>query len=470
MLRFLHCLALLLLLLPAQAQPPEALAAALRYLNCQAELHYALLPEIEALSRSLAEGKEGSFSAPDFAAQGCAPPEALRSSPSFGQLERLLARRSALCRQLAAAAPPAQRFGILREIAVWLEDYAALSARLGFELEKSWQAQLPAGLSDPVLRGSRELAAVLEQAAACQLALRGGDSLQALQAIGRFRQALATARSRQASALRNAADPRIAEAYGRFLAQAGQLDALLGRWEAGEAAPPAWRRFGRAYFFSNQLLGNKLYRPGESLAEAYDHFAALGSLTLLPAARRSPFFRPLELPPEPEAHQWMVLADCSGSMAQPGKWQWLPAALAQWWAEQGSESECSLLLFADSAWLRAADLRGSEAFGAIEALSRLRPGGGSQPQAAFALACEQLKQAGKGLPPALLLLTDGGFAVEEQLAAPLLQAGYPLHIRYLGRAEPERRAALSALAARTGGSYGAWTQPPGPAPWQSARP
>jgi hypothetical protein len=468
--RFVHSLSLLLLLLPAQAQPPEALAAALRYLNCQAELHYALLPEAEALSRSLAAGEKAAFSPPEAAAQACSLPEALRSAPGFGQLERLLAQRSALCRQLGAASAPDEQFRLLRALAVWLEDYATLSARLDFELEKAWQAQLPAGLSDPVLRGSRELAALLERGAACQLALRGGDSLQSVQAISRFRQALASAHSRQASALRNAADPRVGKAYERCLAHAEQFEALLRRWEAGEAAPPAWRSFGRAYFFSSQLLGNKLYRPGESLAEAYDQFAALGSLPLLPAARRSPFFRPLELPPAPEAFHWMILADFSGSMSQPGKWQQLPAALANWWAEQGPESQCSLLLFSDSAWLQAGGLRGPEAFGAMEALSRLRPRGGSQPADAFALACEQLRRIPGGPRPALLLLTDGGFAIDERLASPLTEAGYVLHVRYLGREEAARRPALSALAAQTGGSYAPWTQPPGPAPWQSARP
>ena len=352
-------------------------------------------------------------------------------------------------------------------------DFSGLAGKLHFSLAKTWQSTPLNGTPNPYAALLRPLDPVLKHSRDLLRAIRDEDRQGLDQAQAALASAIAQAQTQGRSLLHTLPaqpgshrDPALR--YREVLAQARDLLALAEASLATTALPPDAQAYGWGYYHYNRFLANKFSRPGESLVAQYNRLLLLSPDAGLPQAGEAQVFRTLSpsLPsadlrpavavqptldqPAPPGHQHLVfLLDVSGSMHRPEKLPLIQRKLTDILTELPAADRASFVTFSGEARVLDEQVPVRASTRIQQSLDALQVGGSSLPETGAQLAYALAQGDTAAGRRQIVLITDGGFAIE----GPLLRliedqayTGIPLTILYVGREPEHMQPRLSKLA------------------------
>lgn len=254
-------------------------------------------------------------------------------------------------------------------------------------------------------------------------------------------------------------DPHIR--YQAVLSQAKTLADYADSYLQRPDVPSIYQEYGATYYYYNHVLGNKFSRPGEALVDQYHRFLALSDVPVMKQLIAPGWFKvispDLKISIDREEAQTVVfLIDVSGSMRQANKMDLFKRTFIEGLSKMNPADQVSLVTYSGTAKLCLPPTPAQDHQSIVAALHQVQVGGKSSPEVGMSIAYRQI---GNHIPPErsrIVLISDGGFMIEEPLLD-LLDEGkernVDLRILYMGKEEERMRSRLSRLAERGGGSY-----------------
>lgn len=254
--------------------------------------------------------------------------------------------------------------------------------------------------------------------------------------------------------------------YQSVLKQTRELLALAETYIGDPSVPSLYASYGDGYYYYNHLIGNKFNRQGDALVDQYHQFLDIGDATL-PHQLISPnWYLVIDFPEEaleqvvqssPEQAQTIVfLVDLSGSMRQPNKIDLFRKSFTASLQSLHAADHVSVVTYADNATVCLPPTPADQQQPILAAIDKLQVGGSGSPEGGMELAYEELKKGAEQQNQRIILITDGGFHIEQTLVSLLEIAkdrSIGLDIMYLGKEETKMRPRLERLAAIGGGKY-----------------
>ncbi|RMG58236.1 MAG: VWA domain-containing protein [Bacteroidetes bacterium] len=363
-------------------------------------------------------------------------------------------------------------------------DFANMAGKLYFSLEASWQAIPLSGQPNPYSPLVHSLDPVLTHSRTLLCATRDEDRQSLQRAVRDLAHAIGEAQ-RQGGKLVKALpaqpgsqrDPQVR--YRAVLAEARSLLRLAEASLTESDLPNEAKAYGWGYYHYNRFLANKFSRPGASVIGQYNRLLALNpeagipqvgevqcyrtlrpSLPQRPAPSMSPRVAEHDQPTPalaPPGHQHLVvMLDVSGSMHRPEKLPLIKRTLPEVLSKLPERDRVSLVAFSGEAQVLAEQVPVQARVRIQQTLDALQVGGNSLPETGARMAYSLAKADSSAGRRQIVLITDGGFAIE----GPLLRlieseayAGIPLTILYVGREPEHMQERLSKLAAVGLGTY-----------------
>ncbi|MEM7367316.1 MAG: VWA domain-containing protein [Bacteroidota bacterium] len=250
--------------------------------------------------------------------------------------------------------------------------------------------------------------------------------------------------------------------YEAVVKQARMFAAYAEDYLATPQVPILYKDYGTAYYYYNHLMGNKFSRTGEAVVDQYHRFLELSDVPLSRQLITPNWFKVLSptvrtaSPGQLSPQTIVFLIDVSGSMRQPNKIGLFKRSFLSCLRSMKPEDQVSLVTYSGTArlCLPPTEVRHQERI--LSALQQVQPGGKSSPEVGMAIAYDQLALTPSNKRGRILLISDGGFAIDKPLLD-VLETGkrhqIELGILYMGQEEARMRPRLRQLATVGGGQY-----------------
>ena len=439
-----------------------------RYIHAWSSVQHLLHQEMEALNRQLIQDGETRRQAFSVTLQRIAniplsdlfeqaqaaldqlPPadgHALQTHlQRFHKLGSEWQKMGELCKQLGIQASPntQQIEELLTQFLVWTEDMESLAGKFYFDLNNyarhyrhSQQQQLESSY--------KEISVLIGQVQSLSTIIRKGQS----SSLEQMRKQLIRQAGQISKLYR--AEPQLL----LLARKAQELGASLSNRPSSTAEMHEYAYWGSLYYPYNYHWLPLINHPQDGILQQYNDWVLGNSHVLLLTYALPKWFKIVKKKANPAQHL-VFLVDVSGSMRKAEKLPLLQELFQQSLDKIPAQHKVSLVTFSGKTEVLLSQSSGSANQLLSAAIAKLQVGGESPTMEGIQLAY-QLATASQesGQTSKIIMITDGGFEINEELPAFLQQqdARISLHTSYIGQREHLVKKRLHKLAALGKGSY-----------------